>query len=206
MKPVAQGLVDIARLVFEFSRVYRVTSQEDGKRKESDTDHTVMLAISACSLADRLYAGQLDLGKIAQFAIVHDLIEAYAGDTDTFGISQQGKEEKEKREHDAYVRIRKEFQDVLPWISETIAQYECLETKEARFVKTVDKSMSIPTHILNKGTYFKERGLTEEEVERYYQAMENTAKNTYAKEFLEILTLMQELITEAKQIAYHPIT
>jgi predicted NAD/FAD-binding protein len=71
MKPVAQGLVDIARLVFEFSRVYRVTSQEDGKRKESDTDHTVMLAYLLAPHAQvTVYESEGRLGGHANTATV----------------------------------------------------------------------------------------------------------------------------------------
>lgn len=153
MTPNAQGLVDAGKLILTFAKVNRVTLHEDGKRLESDTDHTVMVSVCACALAERLYK-DLDLGKVSQFATVHDLVEAYAHDTDSFGITDEQRVAKEKREHDAYLRIRKEFDNIFPWIGETIESYEKLDTKEARFVKTVDKAMSKITHILNGGAIF----------------------------------------------------
>lgn len=202
MTPHAEGLVDIGRLILTFAKVNRVTLHEDGKRLESDTDHTVMVSVCACALAERLYK-DLDLGKVSQFATVHDLVEAYAYDTDSFGISDEQRAAKEKREHDAYIKIRKEFDGVFPWIGETIESYEKLDTKEARFVKTVDKAMSKITHILNGGQYFKNRGLDEETMLHDYKTMTSTAEKKYGAEFPEVIALMEELIVEAKDATYH---
>ena len=52
------------------------------------------------------------------------------------------------------------------WIPETIRNYESLETKEARFVKSVDKMMAKITHILNNGKTYKVKRVSQEEVKR----------------------------------------
>ncbi len=197
----AQGLVDIGRLVFAFAKVNRVTRHEDGIRLESDTDHTVMVSVCACALAHKLYP-DLDLGKVAQFAIVHDLVEAYALDTDSFGITVEQKKEKDTREHDAFLRIEREFSGAYPWISQMIEKYELLDTKEARFVKTVDKLMSKITHILNDGAYFKLKGMDADTMWHNYQSMVKIAEEKYGSEFPELLTLMDELIVEARKATY----
>lgn len=198
----AQGLVDVGKLVLQFARVNRMTRHEDGETLESDTDHTVMLAVSAVALAEKLYPDTLDRGLVAQFAIVHDLVEAYAMDTDSFGISEAEKRAKDAREHDAMVRIRQEFEGVYPWLPETIERYEGLDTREARFVKTVDKLMSKVTHILNHGAYFKSRGMDAETMWNNYQQMVRKAGESYGAEFPEVMTLMDELIREARMKTY----
>jgi putative hydrolases of HD superfamily len=198
----AQGLVDIGKLVLAFAKVNRVTLHEDGITPESDTDHTVMLAVCASALAKKLYPDSLDLGLVAQFAITHDLVEAYAMDTDSFGLNEEGKKAKDAREHEAYLRIEREFKEVFQWLPETIQQYERLDTKEARFVKTVDKLMSKITHILNNGAYFKGRGMDEETMWNNYQMMVRAAEEKYGSEFPEVLALMDELIREAKKATY----
>lgn len=203
MTPHAEGLVDIGRLIFRFAKINRATFHEDGERFESDTDHTVMLSVCACALAERLYKETLDLGKISQFAVVHDLVEAYVGDTDSFGISHENREEKEKREEQALVRIHEEFDDIFPWIAETISSYEALDTKEARFVKTVDKAMSKISHILNKGTYFKKKGMDSDTMWNNYTTMMKTAENKYGAEFPEVLALMEELMAEARERSFN---
>jgi 5'-deoxynucleotidase YfbR-like HD superfamily hydrolase len=197
----AQGLVDIGKLVLTFAKVNRVTYHEDGVRPESDTDHTVMLSVCACALASKLYP-DLDLGKVAQFAITHDLVEAYAMDTDSFGLSEADKEEKDVREHEAYLRIEREFKDVFSWIPETIHAYEKLDTREARFVKTVDKCMTKITHMMNGGVYFKEKGLTKDQMWNDYQSMVRDVEIRYGKEFLEVIGLIDELIVEARIATY----
>ena len=196
-----QGVVDIGKLVLQFARVNRATFHEDGIRPESDTDHTVMLSVCACALASKFYP-ELDLGKIAQFAIVHDVVEVYAGDTDSFGITEESKVAKDEREHASFLRIKGEFENVFPWIPETIARYEALDSKEARFVKTVDKAMSKITHILNNGQYFKNRGLSETEFIRDYTTVTKTAEQKYGAEFPGMITLLEELMEEARKKTY----
>lgn len=202
MTPHAQGLVDIGKLVFTFAKVNRVTLHEDGVRKESDTDHTVMLSVCACALAERLYP-DLDLGEVAQFALVHDLVEAYADDTDSFGITEEGRKAKEEREAVALTAIHKQFDGVFPWIGEKIDLYESLSSKEARFVKTVDKAMSKITHVLNGGQYFKNRGLDEESMWGDYMVMITNVEKKYGAEFPELTTLMRELMLEARIKTYN---
>lgn len=201
MTPYSQGIIDIGKLVLTFARVNRVTLYEDGLRPESDTDHTVMLSVCACALASKLYP-DLDLGKIAQYAIVHDLVEAYAGDTDSFGLKEDARAVKEKREHSSMIKIQSEFDGVYPWIGSTIEDYETLSSKEARFVKTVDKAMSKITHVLNNGQYFKNRGLTQEDFIRDYTTVMRTAEQKYGAEFPEVIVLMEELMEEARKKTY----
>lgn len=202
MTPHAQGLVDIGELVLRFAKVNRVTYHEDGVTEESDTDHTVMLSVCACALAERLYKDVLDLGLVAQFAIVHDLVEVYVGDTDSFGLSQAGREAKESREHGSFLLIHDKFNTVYPWIGDMIERYEALDTKEARFVKTIDKAMPKITHILNGGAYFKKRGLTEEEMWRDYETIVVTAEEKYGAEFKEVTEMMRELMVTVREKSY----
>ncbi len=150
-----RAVIEAGKLVLRFGRVDRATYHEDGIRKETDTDHTVMLGVIACAFASR-FLPHLDIGKVAQFALVHDLVEAYAGDTLTFGISDEGRAEKERREIEALKRIRREFSASLTWIPEMIARYESLDTPEARYIKMLDKAMPKITHVLNRATYLRQ--------------------------------------------------
>lgn len=80
----ADVTLNLGRLALLFGRVNRITKHDDGMTLESDTDHTIMLSLLACAFASK-YMPDLDIGRVAQFALVHDLVEAYAGDTATFG-------------------------------------------------------------------------------------------------------------------------
>lgn len=196
-----QGLIDVGKLVFAFARVKRVTLYEDGVTPESDTDHTVMLSICACSLASKLYP-HLDIGKVAQFAIMHDLVEAYAGDTNSFNLSVAGKVEKEKKEQEALLRIHSEFDTMYPWISSTIEEYESLETDEAQFVKVVDKVMTKLTHRMNEGAYLKKEGKTKEETLSHYGNQTMSLGNKYGEKFPEVLEILTQLTDDIIKEVY----
>lgn len=194
MTEYAEKLLDIAHLSLKFARVNRVTLHEDGVRPESDTDHTVMLSIAACSLAEALYKNRLDIGKVAQFAIVHDLVEVHAGDTNTINISNDGRAEKEEREMKSLQLIEQEFSSVYPWIHSTIEAYERKDTPEARFVKTLDKAVSKMTNTLNRGAALKKLGTTYEEIESHFRTQIDDYREKYGEEFPELLDILEELM------------
>lgn len=204
MQQEIQGLKDIAKLVFRFGKIDRATLYDDGVTKESDTDHTVMLSICACSLAEKLYPN-LDLGKVAQFAIVHDLVEVYAGDTVTFNISKEEKMEKEKREHDAFLKIKDTFGNSFAWITETIQNYELLASKEAQFVKLVDKIMTKLTHLVNEGAFFKRIDVPKEETKKHFDAQFEEMNEKYGTLFPEVLTMLKYLMDDILQKTYDGI-
>lgn len=134
----------LATLALAFARVERVTRHEDGIRPETDADHVVMLALVACELSP---AG-LSQPKIAEFAIVHDLVEAYAGDTQTLHIDAAGRAAKDARERAALERLRVEF-GAASWMVLTIEAYEAQVEPEARYVKLLDKVLPKLTHLTN---------------------------------------------------------
>jgi putative hydrolase of HD superfamily len=154
----ADAVIRLGKLVLEFARVDRATAMEDGVTPESDTDHTVMLGVIACAFAAK-HEPAMDLGKIAQFAFVHDLVEVYAGDTNTFGMSAHLKQgDKEERERAALNRIKKEFDQTLPWVSSTIEEYDSLDSREARYIRTLDKILPKITNVLNKARRLRAHG------------------------------------------------
>lgn len=192
MKDATQGLIDAGKMILSFAKVNRVTLHEDGVTLESDTDHTVMVAVCACSLASKFYPS-LDIGKVAQYALIHDLVEVYAGDTNTFNISSEDRGKKEERELLAFERISSEFEKVYPWIPETIKEYESLVSDEAQFVKAVDKLMTKLTHRINNGAYLRRENVSREETARHYGNQTAVIEEKYGKKFPEIITLLKKL-------------
>lgn len=163
----AMAVVNLGRLALQFGRVDRVTFHEDGETPESDTDHTVMLGLIAPAFAAE-FLPQLDPHLVASFAMVHDLVEAYAGDTPTLNITPEQARLKRVREHDAFLQIQDQFRETLPWVANMIEEYEAQDMPEARFVKAMDKQMPKITHILNGGrTIFKE-GISRDQIQARY--------------------------------------
>lgn len=188
-----QAFMDLGALVLAFGRVNRVTCHPDGTTPESDTDHTVMLGLLACAFAAR-FASHLDLGKIAQFALVHDLVEVYAGDTATAKtLSDEARADKQAREEAALKRIRAEFDAEFPWIGETIEAYESLETPEARFVKVADKVMPKITNTLNQGATFVLQGHDRESAVAFLSHQRMSLSTTYGSDQPEMLEMYDAL-------------
>lgn len=189
-----EAVIDLAVLAFQFGRTDRITCHPDGVTRESDTDHTVMLGLVACAFAER-FVPSLDLGKIAQFALIHDLVEVYAGDTVTShaSFSDADHKSKEEREMAALARIKSEFDATLPWVGETIDAYERRDTPEARFVKVMDKALPKIANKLNKGVTFKPQGHDRESATAFLQDQREKIRASYGADQPEALALLAVL-------------
>lgn len=149
----------LADLVLAFGRVNRVTRHPDGVRPESDAEHTLMLAFLALTLADQHPEWGLDVGRLAVLAMVHDLPEIYAGDTNTAGgLTPSQQADKVAREQAATDRLHREFPGFV--FIRALADYERQDTPEARFLRVLDKVLPKLTHTLNFGTALRDLGMS----------------------------------------------
>lgn len=192
MTPTTEAVIELGRLSLQFGRVDRITLHDDGVTPESDTDHTVMLALIGCAFAARHLS--LNVGLVAQFALVHDLVEVYAGDTPTLHqLTEAQKKDKADREQAAYRRIAATFTPRLTWVARTIEAYEDQLTPEARYVKALDKLLPKITHILNGCRTLDDQGMSRDElVERYTNQLFEL--QGYAADFPALFQLRAELV------------
>lgn len=187
------AMISAGRLTLAFGRVDRITFHPDGLTPESDTDHTVMLGVIACAIADQ-YFPDLNVGLIAQYALVHDLVETYAGDTPTLRApTADVRADKQAREDAAYQRIAAEFRQALPWLPLKIAAYETRALREARFVKAVDKMMPKITHLLNGAIVIRDQGVSRAELAARLE-LQVVEMQEYAAEFPALFHLYDELV------------
>jgi putative hydrolase of HD superfamily len=193
MSKTLDAVVRLGQVALAFGRVNRITFHEDGITPESDTDHTVMLGLIACALAQQWFP-QLDRGLIAQLALIHDLVEVYAGDTPTLTLDAATAASKERREQAAARRLDREFGGCLPWVPTMICQYEQRTSPEARFVKAVDKLLPKITHILNGGATLTRQGITSTELADSWTRQARAVAG-YAGDFPPLLALLEELVS-----------
>ena len=191
----AKAIVDLGDLALRLSRVERITFHPDGKRPETDSDHTVMLGLIAPAFAAR-YLPELDLGLVAQFALVHDLPEAYAGDTPTLKLNGDDLAQKKERELAATERIVKELGQDLPWLVHMLTRYEHQHEPEARYVRAMDKLLPKVTHILNQGRTFTtvQGEMSFGDLVRRYQRQLRELEE-YAADFPPLFDLRAQLLT-----------
>lgn len=143
----ASIVLELGGLAMKFSQVER-TPRYDEKTRESDVEHSYMLALVAGELAHRLYPNELDGGKIMKYAIVHDLIEIKTGDVATFQLSGDELQQKEATEQEALESLLSELP---PFTRDALYDYEQQRDKESRFVRAVDKLLPIVVDILGAG-------------------------------------------------------
>jgi putative hydrolase of HD superfamily len=193
MNPPAlvDALVDLGRLAMAFGRIDRTAVRHPDGTPESDADHTVMLGWTACALAARCFPG-LDLGLVAQFALVHDAVEAYAGDTPTLRIDGSGRAGKAAREAAAAERIGLEFGTELPWFPAMIDRYERQEEPEARYVCGLDKCMPKIVHLLDRCAGLLEFGMGVHELVGVLAAQRDDMA-AYVDDFGALMDLRDEL-------------
>lgn len=155
MKP---SLLPLAAWALALGRQNRATMHPDGVRWESDTDHSVMLAIVACSIASAHPELGLDIGLIAQLSVVHDMPEAVTGDVDTFDAAMRGLDVSSKADKERAAREHIAADTAAwPWLGELMALYEAQQIPEARFVRYVDKILPRLTNALNGGAAIRAR-------------------------------------------------
>lgn len=189
---IVEKILELGNLSLNFSKINRMTFHQDGLRPESDTDHTFMLSLISCSLAEKFYKDKLDISLVSQFALIHDLVEVYAGDTDTLvNNSEEAKIIKEEKEIESLNKMKKEFGDIFPWIHETIEKYESQESKESRFIKILDKVLPKITSIFNNCIAIKKRK-SKQEYEEFLKDQIDLYKGHF-EEFPEILFIFNEI-------------
>lgn len=124
-------------LVLPFYEIIRdISVPIKSRRRENDAEHSWTLAFMACALAPEIDP-DLDIGKVCMFAVVHDVVEVYAGDTSVWSHAEL-LASKQKREDKALGEIEKRF-SAFPWISQTISEYESKKSPEAKYVYAMDK-------------------------------------------------------------------
>jgi 5'-deoxynucleotidase YfbR-like HD superfamily hydrolase len=127
-----------AELLIPSATVFRTTKvQPKLDRFENDAEHSFLLATLGCAIAEQMNS-TLDLGRVSQYALIHDLVEAYAGDT-TIWASDEEHASKVEREAAALKLIEKRFGRRFPWIHQTIRRYELFDEPESCFVYALDK-------------------------------------------------------------------
>jgi putative hydrolases of HD superfamily len=111
------------------------------QRKENDSEHSFELAMICRYLATQYNkeGGNIQVEKVIIYALVHDLVEAYAGDTDTYSCSSEDYLTKHTKEMDALQKIKEETA-FFPQLAERIESYESQQDEESQFVKSIDKS------------------------------------------------------------------
>ena len=143
-----EQLLNFLKLNHAFQQTKRSIYATGEDRLENDAEHSYQLALVAWYLISS-HKLDLDSDKAVKYALCHELVEVYAGDTPNFGEGVEMKSDKVDREKNALQRLRSEFSE-FEELFETIEHYEKRDDAESKFVYALDKlisSMNISTRI-----------------------------------------------------------
>lgn len=151
-------LLSFAKIINELQTVERVIRIKGGGRWENDVEHSYSLAMLAWYILDteRL---PLDRDRVFRYALAHDLVEVYAGDTYLYSEDKAFLDSKPERERLAAERLREEFPEI-PEMHAAISGYVTKEDAESRFVYALDKIEPILKIYLAGGETWQEKGVT----------------------------------------------
>jgi 5'-deoxynucleotidase YfbR-like HD superfamily hydrolase len=161
---LAPDMRHLGELVLRLARINRATMLGPDGRPESDTDHTVMVALLAVALAE--FDPQLDSGKVAKLALVHDVVEVESDDTQTFYPDEELLAGKKQREEAGFARLTQDYGGAFPWLIGLIDEYENGGSDEASLVKLTDKMVRAIVHLHDECNALRARRMTVEEHDR----------------------------------------
>ncbi len=136
MKDAINNILNLLTLAEKLKFELRHSWLSSG-RQESVAEHTWQMALMAMLLHPHLEKS-VNLEKTLKMILIHDLIEAEAGDIPFFEVSER-KNKKEKLEQQAIENIKNMLNsDTGEEIYTLWYEFEAAETNEAKFAKAID--------------------------------------------------------------------
>lgn len=137
----------------EMKNVLRRNLVVDGSRRENDAEHSWHLAVMAMIL-EEYSADKVDISKVLKIALVHDLVEVYAGDT--FAYDVKGNEDKLDREIMAAEKLFGMLKDGQgDEIRALWDEFEAKETPESKYANAIDRLQPLVLNYLTNGHTWK---------------------------------------------------
>jgi 5'-deoxynucleotidase YfbR-like HD superfamily hydrolase len=186
---LGQAVLHLSEVAERLANEDRTLVDHDSGRPENVAEHSNMLAIIGPAVAEQFFP-ELDQNLIARYASIHDLIEAYVGDTPTHSISEQGLLDKEAIEKIGLQKLKEDFVH-LPKFVEFVESYEQQKVPEARFVRVLDKCMPALMHFANGGVVLR-RYINKEDLLENSALRSATLRRNYP-EFERLIALREEL-------------
>ena len=137
-----QEFIEIAKVAGRLKQTYRHCDTAPGRR-ESVAEHSWRVALMAALLANEPEFATLDTQKILLMSLIHDLGEAFTGDTPSFYKTEEIAQT-EKERFNAWINgfpatLCDQWRDLL-------AEMEALSSQEAKVYKALDKLEAVLSH------------------------------------------------------------
>lgn len=154
--------------VDKMKNILRQTLIIDKSRRENDAEHSWHFALMAMTLFEYSSSKEVDINRVIKMALVHDLVEVYAGDT--FAYDVVGYEDKQKRENEAADKLF----SILPKDQELEfrslwCEFDEMKTHDAMYANAIDRFHPFINNYKTEGYTWKLHKVT---IDKIYKRME----------------------------------
>ncbi|MBI3305179.1 HD domain-containing protein [Candidatus Parcubacteria bacterium] len=191
MKRSTKQIVEFLKEIDKLKEVKRQVHTTSG-RQENSAEHSWHLALAVWLLKDEL-GFRLNTAKAVELALVHDLVEIYAGDT--YFFDTEGHRDKNAREQKALVRLARQLPKPLGReLRQLWNEYETKYSPEACTVKALDKILPVIQNIISGAREWKKGKLTYERI----VAAKNNIWPRFPQKRDVLWDILEDLLAEAK--------
>lgn len=158
-----QSTIDFILELDKLKGVERKVKPLGQLRYENSAEHSWQISLFAWSLAEHA-AEPVDMNRVIQMLLVHDIGEIDVGDVIAFA---EGQEALKQAEREAVQRIF--ALAPAPLAAHFLAlwdEFEAASTAEARFAHAADRAMPVLLNLANQGQSWRENGISYERVLR----------------------------------------
>ncbi len=149
-----QKQIKFAIVIDEMKNIFRRNLIIDGSRRENDAEHSWNLAMLAM-LFEEYSTEKVDLERVLKIALVHDLVEVYAGDT--FAYDAKGNEDKLNREIESANKLFGILDSEQgAEIRALWDEFEAKETPESKYANAIDRIQPLINNYMTNGHTWKE--------------------------------------------------
>lgn len=179
--------------VDKLKQIYRQNFVTDGKRNETDAEHSWHMALMAMVLAEHVDRYALDVAKVMKMVLIHDIVEIDAGDTYCFD-AQAGADQAQREQLAADRLFGMLPEDQAREFRVLWEEFEAKLTPEARFAAALDRLQPLLLHYHTGGKSWQAHGITSAKVRE---------RNKHTQEISATLgRLVEEIIDDSVKKGY----
>ena len=144
--------------------ILRRTLLVDQSRRENDAEHSWHIAVMAM-LFEEYAIEKVNVARVTEMCVVHDLVEIYAGDT--FAYDVKGNEDKKAREAAAADKLFGQLpEEQGKMIRALWEEFDAMETPDAKYAACLDRLQPFLHNTLTAGHTWVEAGTHRAAVEK----------------------------------------
>jgi putative hydrolase of HD superfamily len=192
MNDDAKKVLRFIEEIDQMKNIDRSILLNDGQKLENNAEHSWHISLMVW-LFSSFFEHKINLEKAIKMALIHDLVEIYAGDI--FAYDFEARKEKPQKEVLAAQRLfkllpKKQKEELFSLWTE----YEERKTPEAKLVHSMDKLQPIIQNSLAQGEIAKKFKVSESMIRNH--------KSHYHKDSVFLNSFFEYLIKDAKRRKY----